>query len=162
MADVNRLTPIGTGINLRLSGTHIGQALARDLTGCPVGGMAKHWQEFTVGRDLFEAASKRIAIVATHELHKTAKQRKLAAGNAKPTGNEVTALVRYHRVVLPLAHDGAHVDRIMGALVAEVSENATSLWQAPYEFHELSRRVIAVPPCGSLESMAIPEHRVPV
>ena len=162
MADVNRLTPIGTGINLRLAGTHIGRALGLDLTGCPVGGMAKHWQDFTVGRDLFEAANKRIAIVATHELRGTAKQLKGAAGNANTAGKEATSYVRYHRVVLPLALDGIHVDRIMGALVAEVSENISSLWQGPYEFHELSRRVIAAPPCGSVKSIAIPERRVPV
>lgn len=138
MADVNRLTPSGTGINFLLAGTHIGRALGLDLTGCPVGGMAKHWQDFTVGRDLFEAANKRIAIIATHELRGIEKKLEGAAGKEAPSYG------RYHRVVLPLARDGIHVDRITGALVAEVSENISSLWQGPYEFHELSRRIIAV------------------
>lgn len=156
MADVNGLTPIGTEINLRLAGTHIGRTLGLDLTGCPVGGFAKHWRDFTIGRDLFDAASQHCAIAATHEIRASMKTQKSAAGKAD------TAYLRYHRIVLPLAQDGRHVDRIMGALVAEISENAASLWQGPYEFTEHSRKIFAAPQRGCIKAGTTRERRVPV
>jgi hypothetical protein len=155
MADVTKTAPMGTGIHLRLAGTHIGRALGLDLTGCPVGGIAKHWRDFTVGRDLFEAAGQRCAIVSTHEFRDSAQ-----TGKTRPE-QQHPAYLRYHRVVLPLASDGRHVDRIMGALVAESYENTAMLWQGPYEFNEQSRRILSLPRCLGLNAMASRAHRAP-
>lgn len=155
MADVTNTAPMGTGLHLRLAGTHIGRALGLDLTGCPVGGIAKHWRDFTIGRDLFEAAGQRCAIVSTHEFRASTITGKTSPQQQRP------AYLRYHRVVLPLAADGRHVDRIMGALVAEAYENTPLLWHGPYEFNEQSRRILTVPRCLGLNAMASRERQVP-
>jgi len=157
IADVNTLTPMGPEINLRLVGTHIERALGMDLTGCPVGGMTKHWRDFIVGRDFFDAANQRCAIIATHELSGPANRGQFLAQQDSP------AHLRYHRLVLPLSRDGSRVDRIMGALVMEKQENIWALWQAPYEFEEQARRRLTLPFIGAMAARAIASrvHRVP-
>lgn len=157
IADVNTLTPMGAEINLRLVGTHIERALGMDITGCPVGGITKHWQDFTVGRDFFDAANQRCAIIATHELRGPANKE-----NFLPQQTSAT-LLRYHRLVLPLSRDGLRVDRIFGALVAEEQENIWALWQAPYIFEEHARRQLTLPfiAAAGAKAMASREHRVP-
>lgn len=149
IADVNTLTPMGSEINLRLVGTHIERALGMDLTGCPVGGMAKHWLDFTVGRDLFDAANTRSAIIATHELRGPANKE-----NFLPRQTSA-AYLRYHRLVLPLSRDGRHVDRLLGALVAEEQENIWALWQAPFVFEELAKRQLTFPYAGTAGARAV-------
>lgn len=157
MADVNTLTPMGTEINLRLMGTHIERALGVDLTGYPVGGITKHWQDFTVGRDFFDAASQRCVIIATHELRGPAN-----VENFLPQQTSA-AFLRYHRLVLPLSQDGVRVDRILGALVAEEQENIWALWQAPYVFVEHARRQLTLPftVAAGAEPTPLRERRVP-
>lgn len=156
MADVSRLSPMGTEINLRLMGTHIVRSLGIDLTGCPVGGMTKKWAEFTLGRDFFDAVTQRCAIAATHELHGAGLEDGPASSQTFP------AFLRYHRLVLPLSSDGRQVDRIMGALVAETNENAVSLWDAPYTFDEVKRRQMTASVRIGAQSPMKPERLVPV
>ena len=147
IADVNTLTPMGPEINLRLVGTHIERSLGVNLTGCPVGGIAKHWQDFTVGRDLFDAANLRCVIIATHELRGPANKESFLPRQTS------AAYLRYHRLVLPLSHDGRHVDRLLGALVAEEQENIWALWQAPFVFEEQARRQLTFPFDGTAGAM---------
>lgn len=134
IADVNMLTPMGAEINLRLVGTHIARALGIDLTGCPVGGMSKHWRDFAVGRDLFDAANQHCAIVATHVIRGTSQREEFQPRQSS------AAYLRYHRLVLPLSRDGHHVDRLLGALVADDQENIWAIWQAPFTFEEIFKR----------------------
>ncbi len=157
IADVNTLTPMGSEINLRLVGTHIARALGVDLTGCPVGGIAKHWQDFIVGRDFFDAVNQRCAIAATHILRGPSNRE-----NFLPQQNSA-AYLRYHRLVLPLSRDGRHVDRLLGALVADEHENIWAIWQAPFVFEEQAKRQVTFPFDGAAsdKSMASQEHRVP-
>ncbi len=158
IADVNTLTPMGSEINLRLVGTHIERTLGMDLTGCPVGGITKHWRELTIGRDFFDAASQHCAIIATHELSGPTEREQFLARQHSP------ARLRYHRLVLPLSRDGRGVDRIIGALVTEEQENIGSLWQAPYEFKEQNKRRLTLPFIGAAgaKAKASRECRVPV
>lgn len=157
IADVSRLSPKGSEINLRLVGTHIERVLGVDLTGCPVGGMAKHWQDFTVGRDLFDAVNHSRAIAATHILRGPSETAKFLPQQDSP------AYLRYHRLVLPLSRDGRHVDRLMGAWVAEEHKNIWALWQAPLEFEELDKRHLTFPfgGTGGAKPTALLGHRVP-
>ncbi len=157
IADVNTLTPMGTEINLRLAGTHIERALGMDLTGCPVGGIAKHWQDFTVGRDFFDAANLRCAIIATHEIRGPANKEKFLPQQTS------AAYLRYHRLVLPLSRDGRHIDRLLGALVTEEQENIWALWQAPFVFEEQAKRQMTFPfdRTAGAKAMALREHRAP-
>jgi len=156
IAKVNTITPAGREINLRLVGTHIERALGFDLTGFPVGGVARHWQDFTVGRDFFDAANQRSAIIATHELRGTITPEKFLP---QQTG---AAFLRYHRVVLPLSCDGFRVDRLLGALVAEVRENVWAMWQAPFAFEVKAKKLLTSPFTWSAnaKSIALPARRV--
>ena len=139
LADVNTLTPAGSEINLRLVGTHIERALGINLTGCPVGGIAKHWMDFAVGRDFFDAVNQRCAIAVTHVLHAPPAPGKFTHINAP------APILRYHRLVLPLSRDGRRVDRLLGALVAETNENVQALWQAPFVFEEQAKQMLKFP-----------------
>ncbi len=134
VADVVMKPRLGSEITLRLAGTHIERNLGVDLTGCPAGGIAKHWQEFTIAQDLFDAAAKGCAIATTHQL------RGLAPPDAVTLPLNGPAFLRYHRVVLPLAQDGHQVNRLLGALVTETQENIHTLWNAPYTFEVLNKR----------------------
>ncbi len=154
IADVNRLPPMGTEINLRLVGTHIARALGTDLTGCPVGGIAKHWQDFTIGRDFFDAVGQQSVIVATHEIRGPANGESFLPQQTSP------AFLRYHRLILPLSRDGRNVDRLLGALVAEEHENIWALWQKPFVFEEQTKRQLSFPfdAASVSRAMALPGH----
>jgi len=134
VADVAMKPRLGSDVALRLVGTHIERNLGINLTGCPAGGIAKHWQEFTIAQDLFDAASQRCAIAATHEL------RAVAPPDAGAIPLKGPAFLRYHRLVLPLAQDGRQVNRLLGALVTEAQENIHALWNAPYTFEVKNKR----------------------
>lgn len=154
LADVRTLTPMGCEINLRLAGTHIERALGVNLTGCPVGGIAKHWRDFAIGRDLFDAVNQHCAIAVTHQFLGTEIQDK-----HQPLGQ---AFLRYHRLVLPLSSDGRKVDRILGALVAEIHENSQDLWLTPFKFEELAKKRLPFPfRASAARLMAQREHPVP-
>ncbi|MEQ1887727.1 MAG: PAS domain-containing protein [Alphaproteobacteria bacterium] len=157
LADVNTLNPMGSEINLRLVGTHIERALGINLTGCPVGGISKHWKDFAVGRDFFDAANQRCAIAATHVL------RGPPAPGKFTHLNEPAPVLRYHRLVLPLSCDGRRVDRLLGALVAETGENVRALWQDPFMFEEQAKRQLKFPfdRAARAYSSAAREHPVP-
>lgn len=146
IADVNRLGPKGAEINLRLVGTHIERVLGIDLTGCPVGGIAKHWQDFTIGRDLFDAVNHRRAIATTHILRGSSDTAKFLPQQDSP------AFLRYHRLVLPLSRDGRSVDRLLGAWVAQEHNNIWALWQTPLQFEELDKRHLSFPFGGSSDA----------
>lgn len=158
IADVSSLIPTGCEITIRLAGTHIGRTLGFDLTGCPVGGIAKHWQDFVVGRDFFDAANQRSVMIATHILRGPGEREKFL-----PQQNGA-AFLRYHRLVLPLSGDGSRVDRILGALVADTSENSWALWQTPFVFEEQAKRQMTHPFDGApgAKITASLEHRAPV
>lgn len=139
LADIRTLTPLGCEINLRLAGTHIERTLGVNLTGCPVGGFAKHWRDFAVGRDLFDAVNQRCAIVATHEIWGPETPAKA------PFQQDKQAFLRYHRLVLPLSQDGQRVDRLIGALVTDEHRNSETLWRSPFVFEELAKKRLARP-----------------
>ena len=138
-AEASMLNPTGCAITLRLTGSHIVRSLGTDFTGFPVGGKAKHWEDFVVGRDFFDAANQHCAIVSSHLL-----QRPPQAGALAPHLNS-GALLRYHRLVLPLSSDGRRVDRLIGALVADTSENAGAIWQGPFMFEEHNKKILSDP-----------------
>lgn len=139
IADVQKDAAIGAEITLRLVGTHIERTFGIDLTGLPVGGLNKHWPDFVVGRDLFDVVNQPAVIVATHEFCGPDIKEKFALNNSN------RANLCYQRLVLPLSSDGKNVDRILGALVKESSENTWALWQAPFMFKEHSKRTFSYP-----------------
>lgn len=153
LADVGKLAVTGSEINLRLAGTHIDRVLQLDLTGCPIGGFDRNWLDFVIGRDFFEAAEQRSAILSVHELRPAEKPRHKAA--ARPGDR---AHLRYQRLILPLSTDGERIDMLLGALVADIHEDVSYLWRNQSAFKELSKQRLLFPydlPCPHVRENAV-------
>lgn len=125
-------------IVFRLFGSHIEQVLGCDLTGCALNAHNNRWADFAIQRDLFDVATYGTAIATTHELH--------SAGSAiagVPTRNK-RLLLRYDRLILPLSDDGQRVTMLLGALVADVRDDAKAIMRGPLDLTETER--VCLPP----------------